>query len=84
MSIDVKGLVHVYHPGTPLETKALDGVSFKAEKGSWVAVVGHTGSGKSTLAQHLNGLLLPTEGSVSVDGIEVRQGRGLFERSGRR
>ena len=80
MSIDVKGLVHVYHPGTPLETKALDGVSFKAEKGSWVAVVGHTGSGKSTLAQHLNGLLLPTEGSVSVDGIEVRQGEGSLRK----
>ncbi|MDD2517134.1 MAG: ATP-binding cassette domain-containing protein [Synergistales bacterium] len=80
MSIDVKGLVHVYHPSTPLETKALDGVSFKAEKGSWVAVVGHTGSGKSTLAQHLNGLLLPTEGSVSVDGIEVRQGEGSLRK----
>ena len=76
MSIAVRDLVHIYHPGSPLQTRALDGVTFEAEKGSWVAVVGHTGSGKSTLAQHLNGLLLPTEGSVSVDGIQVRHGEG--------
>ena len=74
MSIAVKNLVHVYHPGTPLETKALDGVSFEAARGSWVAVVGHTGSGKSTLAQHLNGLLMPSGGSVSIDGISLGAG----------
>ena len=74
MSIAVKNLVHVYHPGTPLETKALDGVSFEAARGSWVAVVGHTGSGKSTLAQHLNGLLMPSSGSVSIDGISLGAG----------
>ena len=48
MSIAVRDLVHIYHPGSPLQTKALDGVTFEAERGSWVAVVGHTGSGKST------------------------------------
>ncbi|MDO9509010.1 MAG: ATP-binding cassette domain-containing protein [Thermovirgaceae bacterium] len=74
MSIAVRDLVHVYHPGTPLETKALDGVTFEAAKGIWVAVVGHTGSGKSTLAQHLNGLLLPSGGSVSIDGVTIRSG----------
>lgn len=74
MSIIVKDLVHVYHQGTPLETKALDGVSFEAATGSWVAIVGHTGSGKSTLAQHMNGLLLPSGGSVSIDGIQVSAG----------
>lgn len=74
MSIVVKDLVHIYHPGTPLETKALDGVSFEAARGSWVAVVGHTGSGKSTLAQHLNGLLMPSGGSVSIDGISLGAG----------
>ncbi len=74
MSITVRDLVHVYHPGTPLETKALNGVEFEAEKGKWVAVVGHTGSGKSTLAQHLNGLLLPSSGSVSIDGITIGPG----------
>jgi energy-coupling factor transport system ATP-binding protein len=71
MSIRVASLRHVYHPGTPLETKALSGVDLTVEPGTWVAVVGQTGSGKSTLAQHLNALLLPTSGSVEVDGIST-------------
>lgn len=69
MSIRVDSLCHVYHPGTPLETKALGGVDLTVEPGTWVAVVGQTGSGKSTLAQHLNALLVPTSGSVVVDGV---------------
>jgi len=69
MSIRVDSLCHVYHPGTPLETKALSGVDLTVEPGTWVAVVGQTGSGKSTLAQHLNALLVPTSGSVVVDGV---------------
>jgi len=71
MSIRVASLRHVYHPGTPLETKALGGVDLTVDPGTWVAVVGQTGSGKSTLAQHLNALLLPTSGSVEVDGIST-------------
>ncbi|MFA0889356.1 MAG: ATP-binding cassette domain-containing protein [Synergistales bacterium] len=71
MSIRVDSLCHVYHPGTPLETRALAGVNLLVERGEWIAVVGQTGSGKSTLAQHLNALLLPTGGSVSVDGIST-------------
>lgn len=74
MSIKVKNLRHVYHQGTPLETVALEGVSLSVEGGKWVAVVGHTGSGKSTLAQHLNALLLPQEGEISVDGEPVKKG----------
>lgn len=71
MSIRVESLCHVYHPGTPLETKALSGVELTVEPGSWIAVVGQTGSGKSTLAQHLNALLVPTAGSVVVDGVST-------------
>jgi len=71
MSIRVDSLGHVYHPGTPLETKALSGVNLTVEPGTWVAIVGQTGSGKSTLAQHLNALLLPTSGNVEVDGIST-------------
>jgi energy-coupling factor transport system ATP-binding protein len=74
MSIDVRDLVHVYHPGTPIETRALDRVTFEAPAGAWVAVVGHTGSGKSTLAQHLNGLLRATGGSVTIDGVAIDHG----------
>ena len=49
--------------------RALDNVSLDIDKGSFVAIVGMNGSGKSTLAKCLNGLLLPTEGSVMVDGM---------------
>lgn len=51
--------------------KAVNGVSFDIEKGSFVAVVGMNGSGKSTLAKSLNGLLVPTAGSVRVGGIST-------------
>ena len=73
MSIVVEGLFHTYHPGTPLETHALKDASFEVAPGAWISVVGHTGSGKSTLAQHLNGLIYPQRGTVSVDGMEVRE-----------
>ena len=49
--------------------KALDDVTLSIEEGSFVAIVGHNGSGKSTLAKHINGLLLPTSGNVSVNGL---------------
>jgi energy-coupling factor transporter ATPase len=51
--------------------KVLDGISLDIEKGSFVAIVGMNGSGKSTLAKCLNGLLLPTSGSVTVDGFDT-------------
>ena len=74
MSIVVSALGYTYHPGTPLETVALEDISFQLDPGQWISVVGHTGSGKSTLAQHLNGLLPPQRGSVEVDGVPCRKG----------
>ena len=65
MSIQVRGLKHVYSPGLPDEQLALDNINFDIYDGETVAVVGHTGSGKSTLVQHLNGLLKPTEGTIT-------------------
>ena len=73
MSIAVESLYHTYHPGTPLETQALKDVSLEIVPGRWISVAGHTGSGKSTLAQHLNGLMYPQKGSVTVDGMAVRE-----------
>lgn len=52
--------------------RALDGVSLDIEEGSFTAIIGRNGSGKSTLAKNMNGLLLPTEGSVTVDGWDTR------------
>ena len=51
---------------------ALSGVTLSIKKGEFLAVVGHNGSGKSTLAKHLNALLLPTEGTVRVAGMDTK------------
>lgn len=51
---------------------ALDGIDIRVEQGEYVAVLGANGSGKSTLARLLNGLLLPTGGTVLVDGLDTR------------
>lgn len=72
MRIEVKNLTHVYSEGMPFETIALEDVNFTIESGEFVCLIGHTGSGKSTLIQHLNGLLKPSEGSVLVDGNDIR------------
>lgn len=71
MSIELKNIFYTYMTGTPFEKKALDGVSLEISKGEIVAVIGHTGSGKSTLVQHLNGLLKPESGQVSIDGVNL-------------
>ncbi|USK31971.1 energy-coupling factor transporter ATPase [Bacillus sp. F19] len=66
--LEVKDLHHIYMEKTPLEHKALSGVSLRVEKGECIAIIGHTGSGKSTLIQHFNGLMRPQQGDVIVDG----------------
>ena len=52
--------------------RAVDGVDLDIEKGDFIAILGHNGSGTSTLAKHINALLLPTEGSLFVDGMDTR------------
>ena len=64
----VEGLVHVYPEG---DVRALDGVDLRIGPGERVALVGQNGSGKTTLVRHLNGLLRPTAGSVTVDGADA-------------
>ena len=54
-------------------TKAVDNVSIDIKQGDFVAVLGHYGSGKSTFAKHLNALVMPTEGTVWVDGMDTRE-----------
>ena len=51
---------------------ALSGVSLTVQEGEFLGIIGHTGSGKSTLVQLMNGLLLPSAGSVTVDGFDTR------------
>lgn len=81
MPIEVKHLTHIYAPGTPFESRAVDDVSFTVNDGDFIGLIGHTGSGKSTLIQHLNALLKPAGGQVLVDGEDIHQpGRSLSAR----
>ena len=73
MPIQIQQLSHTYLPGSQLAYPALTDVSLTIEDGEFLGIIGHTGSGKSTLIQHLNGLLLPTSGSVLVDGLDTRE-----------
>ena len=66
MGIILDNVSYTYQEGTPFASSALSDVSLSIEDGSYTAIIGHTGSGKSTILQLLNGLLVPTEGSVRV------------------
>ncbi|MDO4342827.1 MAG: energy-coupling factor transporter ATPase [Eubacteriales bacterium] len=57
---------------------ALSGVTMTIGAGEMLAIVGHNGSGKSTLAKHLNGLLLPTGGNVTIDGMDTKNEDALL------
>lgn len=59
--------------------RAIDGVDVDIQKGDFVAVLGHNGSGKSTLAKHVNGLLLPTEGTVWVGDMDTRDEEHIWD-----
>lgn len=58
--------------------RAIDGVSLDIKPGQFVAILGHNGSGKSTFAKHLNALLSPTEGTLIVDGKDVRDASKIW------
>lgn len=71
--IEVKDLVYRYskEQGDDNLCPAIDHVSIEIKRGEYIAIVGSNGSGKSTLARCLNGLLLPTEGKILVDGMDT-------------
>ena len=71
------GLTHRYSEGTPFERTAVDGVDFSAQRGEFIAIIGHTGSGKSTFIQHLNGLLKPSSGKVLFDGEDIHKDKAF-------
>ena len=66
MGIALENVSFTYQEGTPLASTALSDVSLTIEDGSYTALIGHTGSGKSTILQLLDGLLVPSQGSVRV------------------
>ena len=71
MAIVLDNISYVYGAHTPSEKKALDGVTLEIHEGEFLGIIGHTGSGKSTLVQHLNGLLHPTSGKVTVNDVDL-------------
>lgn len=71
MDITFKDVSYIYQQNTPFEHKALNHVSFHIPSGAFVAIVGHTGSGKSTLLQHLNGLVTPSMGEVTIGDFRL-------------
>ena len=73
MPIRFNDVFYTYQANSPFKSEALKGVSLEIKDGSFTCIVGHTGSGKSTLVQQLNGLLIPTSGSVEVNGFTVQK-----------
>ncbi|MBC6316755.1 energy-coupling factor ABC transporter ATP-binding protein [Listeria grandensis] len=82
MDITFEQVGFCYQKNSPFETRALQHVDVAIDSGSYTAIIGHTGSGKSTLLQHLNALLLPTEGTVTLGDRVIKAGekqKGLRE-----
>ncbi len=77
--IETKGLKHVYIDSDNNPVTALDGIDLQIMPGEFVAVIGANGSGKSTLARHFNALLLPSEGSVNVHGLDTLDENNLWQ-----
>lgn len=72
MDITFNNVSYIYQAKTPFEHKAIADLSLFIPSGSFTAVIGHTGSGKSTLIQHLNGLIRPTEGEVTIGDYHLK------------
>ena len=71
MSITCKNLSHIYGENKPFEYYALKNVNLDIQEGSFTAIIGQTGSGKSTFIQHINALLLPTDGQITIDKYTI-------------
>lgn len=69
--IELTGVGYTYSADTPFEKKAVNKINIEIKEGSVTGIIGHTGSGKSTLVQMLNGLIAPTEGKVTIDGVDI-------------
>lgn len=79
MDITFNNVSYTYQLNTPFAHQALEDVSFHIPSGAFVAIIGHTGSGKSTLIQHLNGLLIPTEGTLTIGDYTLSREKKLRE-----
>ena len=77
--ITIENLIFEYTRGDESQPmRAIENLSLNIERGSFTAIIGKNGSGKSTLAKNLNGLLLPTEGVIYVDGYDTRDDENIW------
>ena len=76
--IQTQGLHFSYTTAEGTAPTVLNGVDIAIEEGSFVAILGHNGSGKSTLAKHMNAILLPSGGTVYVDGMDTAEEEKLL------
>lgn len=77
--IEIKDLHFSYDSNGENPVEVLKGINLNIQEGEFVAVLGHNGSGKSTLAKHINAILVPTSGKVTVNGIDTADENRLFE-----
>lgn len=77
--IKINDLHFTYYPESKNPQKALTAVSLSMKEGEFVSIIGQNGSGKTTLAKHLNAILIPTKGSVLIDGINTRNKENLWD-----
>ena len=77
--IETKDLHFSYTTAEGVAPTVLNGVDIAIEEGSFVAILGHNGSGKSTLAKHMNAILLPSGGTVYVDGVDTADEEKLLD-----
>ena len=80
MELKCDKLTYEYDAGTSMAKRAVDEISLTIPSGQFVGIVGHTGSGKTTFVQLLDGLLKPTAGVVSLDGVDITS-KGFDRRS---
>lgn len=77
--IECKNVVFKYSTGEEIEKLAIDGLNLDVNKGEFLVVLGHNGSGKSTVAKHMNALLIPTEGTVIVNGLDTTDENNVWD-----
>lgn len=76
--IKIDGLCYEYKKESGESTEALKNISIEIKKGDFISIIGHNGSGKSTLAKHLNGLIMPQKGSITVEGIDILDNENIW------
>lgn len=71
MDIKFNHVSYYYNANTPLQTVGFKDLDFTIKEHSFTSIIGQTGSGKSTLIQHLNGLLIPSQGEINIAGFKI-------------